>query len=306
MRQLVIVAGAIVIYFGVRGLTEGDVMTAERNAERVLELERSFGIAIETSVQAGVLATAGLVTLANWIYIWLHWPVLIGTLIWLIRVDRSEYLELRNAMIISGLIGMLIFAVFPVAPPRLMGLEYVDTVTERSHSYRVLQPPSFTNAYAAVPSLHFGWNLLVGLTWIRVGKTLPWKIAGVAMPLAMGWAVVATANHWVFDVLTGGTIALVGVTIERHRWVRWATVAADPDRSTEAADGAHGNATTVARTRASDTASGRGSGPRSPTTPGGVERRPRPDVSCGPPESASPRPPRRRSGSEPPRCRRGT
>ena len=215
-----IVVGAIAAYFGVRGLTEGNVNTAERNAERVLDMERTVRIAFEETLQAGVLGADWLVTLANWVYIWMHWPVLVATLIWLIRVNRDEYFELRNAMIISGAIGMIIFATFPVAPPRLMGLEYVDTVTERSYSYRVLQPPAFVNAYAAVPSLHFGWNLLVGLTWMRVGRTPAWRIAGVLMPAAMAWAVVATGNHWTFDVVAGGTVAFVGVSIERWRHTR--------------------------------------------------------------------------------------
>lgn len=217
VRQLVIVVGAIVAYFGVRGLTEGDVSTAERNANRVLDVERRVGLALEEAVQGSALAADWIVTLANWVYIWMHWPVVIATLIWLIRVDRGEYLELRNAMIVSGLIGLVIFASFPVAPPRLMGFEYVDTVTERSHSYRVLQPPAFVNAYAAVPSLHFGWNLLVGLTWIRVGRTRPWRVAGVLMPAAMAWAVVATGNHWVVDVVAGGAVAMAGVGLVRWR-----------------------------------------------------------------------------------------
>ena len=65
MRQLVIVVGAVVGYFSVRGLTEGDVATAERNAEAVLELERAIGIAWETTVQTGVLAADWSVTFAN-------------------------------------------------------------------------------------------------------------------------------------------------------------------------------------------------------------------------------------------------
>jgi hypothetical protein len=123
-------------------------------------------------------------------------------------------------MIISGLIGIVIFATFPVAPPRLYGIEFVDTVTERSHAYRVLQPPAFTNAYAAVPSLHFGWNLLVGIAWFRVGRSRWWRPAAVLMPAAMAWAVVATANHYVLDVLLGGLIALIGVVVERWRLQR--------------------------------------------------------------------------------------
>lgn len=220
LRQIAIVVGAVVVYFGVRGLTEGEVATAERNAEWVLDLERSVGIAVEHQLQRALIASDLVVTLANWVYIWMHWPVLVATLIWFIAVNRSEYIELRNAMIISGLIGIVIFATFPVAPPRLLGVEFVDTVTERSHAYRVLQPPAFTNAYAALPSLHFGWNLLVGIAWFRVGRSRWWRPAAVLMPAAMAWAVVATANHYVLDVVLGGLIALLGVVIERWRLQR--------------------------------------------------------------------------------------
>ena len=220
LRQIVIVVGAVAVYFGVRGLTEGEVVTAERNAGRVLDLERSIGIAFEHELQRALIASDLVVTLANWVYIWMHWPVLVATLIWFIAVNRGEYVELRNAMIISGLIGIVIFATFPVAPPRLYGIEFVDTVTERSHAYRVLQPPAFTNAYAALPSLHFGWNLLVGIAWFRVGRSRWWRPAAVLMPAAMAWAVVATANHYVLDVVLGGLIALVGVVLERWRLQR--------------------------------------------------------------------------------------
>jgi hypothetical protein len=220
LRQIVIVVGAVIGYFGVRGLTEGEVATAERNAEFVLDLERSVGLAIEQQLQRALIASDLVVTIANWVYIWMHWPVLVATLIWLIVVDRDEYVELRNAIIISGLIGLVIFATFPVAPPRLLSPEFVDTVTERSHSYRVLQPPGFVNAYAAVPSLHFGWNLLVGIAWYRVGRSRWWRAAAVLMPAAMAWAVIATANHYLLDVVVGGLIALCGVALERRRLVR--------------------------------------------------------------------------------------
>jgi PAP2 superfamily len=101
-----------------------------------------------------------------------------------------------------------------VAPPRLFDPVFVDTVTERSYSYRVLQPPAFVNRYAAVPSLHFGWNLLVAIAWFRIGRTRAWRVAAIAMPAAMAWAVVATANHWVFDVAAGAVVALSGLAVE--------------------------------------------------------------------------------------------
>jgi len=219
--QVVIVVAAIVGYFGVRGVTEGDASTAHDNAEVVLEVERAIGINVEQRIQQLIESSEAVITLSNWVYIWLHWPVIVFTLIWLARADRRSYLELRNAMIISGLIGLVIFAAFPVAPPRLFGGEFIDTVTERSHAYRVLQPPAFVNAYAAVPSLHFGWNLLVGVTWYRLAGNRRWRVAAVIMPAAMAWAVVATANHWVFDVLVGGAVAVCGLAIERHAGRPW-------------------------------------------------------------------------------------
>jgi hypothetical protein len=215
IREVMIVAGAIIAYFGVRGLTEGDPAAAHRNADRVLDAERSLGLAVEEGMQRALAGSEVLVDLANWIYIWAHWPIVIGTLVWLLCSHRSGYTELRNAMIISGLIGLVVFAAFPVAPPRLYGSEYVDTVTLRSYSYRVLQPPAFVNRFAALPSLHFGWNLLIGIVWFRLGRWRGHRLIGLIMPLAMAWAVVATANHWVLDVVVGGAIALVGLWLGR-------------------------------------------------------------------------------------------
>jgi membrane-associated phospholipid phosphatase len=90
-------------------------------------------------------------------------------------------------------------------------LEVVDTITERSTSYRTLQPPGLINKYAALPSLHFGWNLLVGIVLWRVTRSRAIRAFAVVMPVAMAFAVVATGNHYVVDVLAGGVVALAGL-----------------------------------------------------------------------------------------------
>lgn len=217
LRQFFLFSGAALAYFGVRGLTEGDVGAAVRHAEWVLDVERAFWLDIELGIQSWILDHQFLVDLANWIYIWGHWPVVAVTLLWLVLWHRDDYFELRNAMFISGAIGLVIFATFPVAPPRLFSADYIDTVTVHSESYRVLQPPSLVNKYAAVPSLHFGWNLLVALTWYRLGRRGLVTAAAVFMPVAMAFAVVATSNHWTFDVITGAVVALTGLVLERVR-----------------------------------------------------------------------------------------
>jgi membrane-associated phospholipid phosphatase len=116
-------------------------------------------------------------------------------------------------MLVSGALGMVIFAVYPVAPPRLAGLGLIDTVTETSSAYRVLQPPAFVNQYAAMPSLHFGWDLLVGLAIVAAATSRFLKVVGTLMPLLMGYAVVATANHYVLDVVGGLLLVTIGYAV---------------------------------------------------------------------------------------------
>jgi membrane-associated phospholipid phosphatase len=92
-----------------------------------------------------------------------------------------------------------------------MGL--VDTVTLHSNSYRLLQPPAFVNQYAAVPSLHFGWNLLIGIALFTQSSRLVPKAFGAIVPLMMASAIVLTANHYVFDAVAGAVVALAGLAV---------------------------------------------------------------------------------------------
>ncbi len=221
-KELAFVAFAAAVYGGVRAVTEGSVAQAVANAELIDRVERSLGIAWEDAAQALITDSATLVALANWIYIWGHWPVIIITAVLLYRHRRGHYRMLRNAMIASGLIGFIFFAAMPTAPPRLAGLGLSDTVAEQSHSYRALQPPSLTNQYAAMPSLHFGWNLLVGFILFSAFAGIAVRVFSVCMPMAMGFAVIATANHFVLDVVVGMLVVVAGlsiaIAIERHRY----------------------------------------------------------------------------------------
>lgn len=209
--QVVLVSAAAVAYFGVRNLTQGSLAAAEEHAESIVSLERALRIDWEDAAQDMVIGHDWLVTLANWVYIYGHWPVIGITLVWLFLRAPSEYRILRNAMFISGGIGLVIFALYPVVPPRLGILDVVDTVTQRSSSYRTLQPPGLINRYAAMPSLHFGWNLLVGIVIWRATSRRLWHVVAVLMPVAMGFAVVITGNHYVADVVAGGAVALIGL-----------------------------------------------------------------------------------------------
>ena len=212
VRELPLVLFGYFAYFLVRGFTEGSHAQATSNAGKIVDLERSFGFFWEPAIQERIVDQHWIVTLANWMYIWGHWPLIAAVAAWLIIRRPAAYSLFRNAFFISGAIGVVIFVLFPVAPPRLLAdIGLVDTVTEHSHAYRVLQPPAFVNQYAAVPSLHFGWDLLIGIALVWHARWLPARIFGAVVPVLMLSAIVLTANHYIFDAMAGGAVALTGL-----------------------------------------------------------------------------------------------
>ncbi len=221
LRQAGLVVAGVLVYFGVRGLTESSTDLAVDNAHGIVRFERLLGLDVERQLQSVVAPSETVRTFANWIYIWGHWPVIVTTMLWLAWHHRAVFLRLRDARMVSGALGMAMFVSYPVAPPRLAHLGLIDTVTEESRAYRVLQPPAFVNQYAAMPSLHSGWDLLVGIAIVTAASSLVLKAVGLAMPVLMAFAVVATANHYLVDVFAGVALALVGhavaLRLERRR-----------------------------------------------------------------------------------------
>jgi hypothetical protein len=213
LRQVGAVLLGIFTYFRVRGLTESGRADALDHANDVLALERTLQLDHEHRLQVVATSHDWITDAANWVYIWGHWPVITVVLVWLALRHRVLFLRLRNAMFVSGAIGLVIFATYPVAPPRLTALGYVDTVTERSQAYRYLQPPAFVNQYAAMPSLHVGWDLLVGIAVATAAGSVLLRTIGCLMPVLMAAAVVLTANHYVIDGIAGAALSLFGLAV---------------------------------------------------------------------------------------------
>lgn len=221
VREILLVFAGVLVYFGVRGVTVTDAQEALDHALDLVALEKTLGLYVEPSLQTLVLGSDWLVDVMNWVYIWGHWPVIGVVLLWLFFAHPAGYRRTRNAMLISGGVGLVIFASFPVAPPRLAGLGLIDTVTEHSSAYRILQPPAFVNQYAAMPSLHVGWDLLMGLAVYTYARHVAVRIAGLALPVLMVSSVVLTANHYLIDVFVGAALVLASMAaarrIERRR-----------------------------------------------------------------------------------------
>ena len=117
-RELLLFAAAYLIYFGVRALTEGAVPEAVRNAVRIQSLERAVSVDVERAVQDLILRRETLVDAANAVYMYGHWPVLIVGGVLLFRYPRRVLPAAPRLPAVGG-VGLAMFALFPVAPPRL-------------------------------------------------------------------------------------------------------------------------------------------------------------------------------------------
>jgi hypothetical protein len=210
-REVLLVVSGYFAYFAVRGVTEGSHEEAVANSHDVVQLEKSLGFFWEPAIQDAIVDHHWIVTFANWMYIWGHWPLIAGVATWLLLKHRDQFTLFRTAFFISGAIAVVVFVTFPVAPPRLAEIGLVDTVTEHSNAYRVLQPKAFTNQYAAVPSLHFGWDLLIGIAVVVNARRWWVRTLGAIVPVLMFSAIVLTANHYIFDAFAGGAVALTGL-----------------------------------------------------------------------------------------------
>jgi hypothetical protein len=218
VRQVAVIAGAAVAYLAVRALTQGDVGAAEANARHVLDLERSLGLDWESGAQDVLLDHPTIVRALNAVYVWAFWPFVAGALVTLYRRDRSRYARLRDAVFLSGALGLVVFALFPCAPPRFLD-GFTDTIASLSGQDGLAHPSGFTNEYAAMPSFHVGWTVLAGVCLYPVLRNRWARGLALAHGGLMAVTVVGTANHYVLDVVAGTALALGGLALVRtlHR-----------------------------------------------------------------------------------------
>ena len=127
-RELFLFLGAYLLYSTSRYVSVGDVGTATDHARWVVDLQKSIGVNVESSVQAALDGTAAIWILNN-LYLLAQMVVVPGTLIYLYRRNHEVYVKLRNTVLATWLIAMPIYALFPVAPPRLAGIGMLDTIT---------------------------------------------------------------------------------------------------------------------------------------------------------------------------------
>ena len=212
-RELLIMGFALGVYYAVRLLVRGSELESIRNALTLLQMETALHLDWEIALQQVFLDhLPWMIHVLNFVYAWGYWLILLGSLGYLYARRRGIYRCLRNAMIVSGLIGFVIFASFPVAPPRLVPVGIVDTVRLGSSVLEeVARPSSLTNENAAMPSFHFGWVLLCGICFWAALKRRAAKALAMCVPALMGLTIIVTGNHYLVDAIAGGAVCLLAL-----------------------------------------------------------------------------------------------
>ena len=124
------------------------------------------------------------------------------------------------------MVGMFIalvgYFVYPTAPPRLMpewgftdSVQHFTGIEETDSSVNAL-----LNLYAAVPSMHVGFALMIGIPLSKLVKPRPLKVLWALYPVLVTWVVVATGNHFVADAFLGAVTAGISALVAQRLLAR--------------------------------------------------------------------------------------
>jgi len=204
------------IYQVSRTLAIASKATAFDNAQSVMALERTLGLDLEIGIQS-LLFAAGkpFVSALNEFYIYSHLIVTACFFVALGMGKRSRYVLFRNGFLIANAIALFVFFVLPVAPPRMFPqLGYIDTLLTLSGiDFYGGDNAAVLNPYAAVPSMHFGYALMVGVGVAILARQRWLRVIAAAYPALMFTAIVATGNHYIVDAIAGGLVMCAGFAV---------------------------------------------------------------------------------------------
>ena len=206
---------------------------AHQHADALVRLEQRLGILVEPRLQQlalhhahpsllpYLLDNAAVRFEANLVYSGGQMPWLASMLLWLL-LFRPQYVKRVCILAIVGsLLGILIAAFYPVAPPRFVldGPPYhIEDVSAMLVSEQALVRYGGFNPYAAMPSLHVLWALIAALgLWVSTPR---WdlRLLSCLFPTSIIAAVIITGNHYILDCLAS-MLLLIGLLLCYWLWL---------------------------------------------------------------------------------------
>lgn len=208
--ELALVLGLYALYEATRGVVAGSRGLAIRHANDVFSIERSLHLSFEAEVQHGAQQVSGLVSTLGVAYLTLHLALTGLLLLWLHQRRPEAYPFVRTTLLLASGLAVIGYVGFPTAPPRLSGLGIQDTVSgQLSVNLNKGLVSGLYNPYAAVPSVHVTYALIVGTTLLRHGRHPVTRVLAAAYPAFVIFVIVATGNHFFFDAGAGALVALL-------------------------------------------------------------------------------------------------
>ncbi len=231
LAEIGLLSSLLLFYKTVRLLSADRVSQALQHGYQVMHLERALGIFTETGLQRVALRSETVVRFLNQYYLLADFTVTAAFLVWLFVRHPEPYRRARAVLITMTMVGLTVHLLYPLAPPRMYRpLGFVDTA-------RLIGPSVYgrhsvfggvANQFAAMPSLHFGWAVLVAWGVIHFGRSrLRW--GALLHPVFTLAAIVLTANHYWLDAIIATMIFGISLLVDRAMQRRRAHRADDRD-----------------------------------------------------------------------------
>ncbi|MEV0273674.1 phosphatase PAP2 family protein [Hamadaea sp. NPDC050747] len=217
IRELILVTVLFLAYKAGRLIASGHVDEAYANAGRIWNAERWLRLPSEVSIQAAMLHSPAFVQAVNTYYAWVHFPATAAFLLWTYLRRPAYYLWIRRVLTGLTAAALAVHVLFPLAPPRLVGaFGMIDTAARYGPSvYSEPDTDTLANQYAAMPSLHIGWAVVIALGLIVMTRSR-WRWLWLAHPVITTFVVVGTANHyWLDGIVVCAFLALMLLIIRR-------------------------------------------------------------------------------------------
>lgn len=221
-REVALVMTAYLVYYLARAIAADRVEDAFDNAHIIVSAEQALGIFVELPLQIALLGYDLLVHFFSLWYFWGHFPLIALFGIWALFRHPDDYRWARNAIFIAGALALIGYMAFPVAPPRLLpAAGFVDTL--ESAFVLKYSDSTLVNQFAAVPSMHFGFAVIIGAALYRIFGGQRGAIVGLLIVSLMLTSIIVTGNHYFLDAVLGLPPAIVGMMlatrIERYRYI---------------------------------------------------------------------------------------
>jgi membrane-associated phospholipid phosphatase len=224
LAQLGIFVMADLLYETVRGIAENNQALPFQNARTIISTEKSLHFFIEQSIQSWGMDHRILIDFTNFMYVNSHFVITTSVLVWLYLRHNDRFYFVRNMFVVAMGLALVGYVLLPTAPPRFFPeLGFVDTIAyyvdvKHDSGFVTL----FFNPYAAVPSMHVAFSLLIAGPAMLIVRRRIFKALWLLYPLVVTFVVVVSGNHWLMDALAGaavaGTAAIVSVRVLSPLW----------------------------------------------------------------------------------------